>query len=230
MAEELIALWQAIAADPDKVRVVVLTGAGERAFCAGADLKERQGMSQQAWHRQHEKFEAMAHAIMTSPRPVIAALNGAAMGGGLELALACDFAYAVPGARLAFTEVTLGIIPGIGGTQNLPRAAGLRRAKELLMTGRAFSGEEALQWGIVNRLCEPAELLPAALETAGRIAANAPLAVAAARQAATEGLGQPLEAALALELELYNTLIDTDDRREGISAFNEKRPPHFKGR
>jgi len=229
MAEELIALWQAIAADPDKVRVVVLTGAGERAFCAGADLKERQGMSQQAWHRQHEKFEAMAHAIMTSPRPVIAALNGAAMGGGLELALACDFAYAVPGARLAFTEVTLGIIPGIGGTQNLPRAAGLRRAKELLMTGRAFSGEEALQWGIVNRLCEPAELLPATLETAGRIAANAPLAVAAARRAASEGLGRPIEAALALELELYNTLIDTDDRREGISAFNEKRPPRFKG-
>jgi enoyl-CoA hydratase/carnithine racemase len=230
MAEELIAVWRDLSAATDEVRVVVLTGAGGRAFCAGADLKERQGMSEDDWRHQHEKFETMAAAIMTSPVPVIAAVNGAAMGGGLELALACDFAYAVPHARFAFTEVTLGIIPGIGGTQNLPRAAGLRRAKELLMTGRAFTGEEALEWGIVNRLCEPAELLADALKTAERIAANAPLAVAAARRATSEGQGKPLAAALALELDCYNALVDTEDRHEGIAAFNEKRAPRFKGR
>ena len=230
MAEELVALWRGLATRGDEVRCVVLTGAGSRAFCAGADLKERLDMSDEAWRRQHRAFETMAAAIMDSAPPTIAAVNGAAMGGGCELVLACDFAYAAANARFAFPEVTLGIIPGIGGTQNLPRAVGLRRAREMLTTGRALSAEDALDWGLVNRLCAPEALLDEALATARRIAANAPLAVAQARRAAAAGLDRPLKEGLALELDCYNSLVDSVDRREGIRAFNEKRKPDFKGR
>jgi enoyl-CoA hydratase/carnithine racemase len=230
MAEELVALWRGLADRADEVRCLVLTGAGRRAFCAGADLKERLDMSEAAWRRQHRAFEDMAAAIMESALPSIAAVNGAAMGGGCELVLACDFAYAASNARFAFPEVTLGIIPGIGGTQNLPRAVGLRRAREMLTTGRALSAEDALAWGLVNRLCPPETLLEEALATAGRIAANAPLAVAEARRAAADGLDLPLKEGLTLELERYYSLIDTEDRHEGVRAFNEKRKPDFKGR
>ncbi|MDJ0610143.1 MAG: enoyl-CoA hydratase-related protein [Kiloniellales bacterium] len=230
MAEELVNLWQGLAGAGDDIRVVVLTGRGDRAFCAGADLKERKGMSEGAWRRQHQIFEAMAYAIMESPLPTIAAVNGAAFGGGLELVLACDFAYASTSARFAFTEVTLGIIPGIGGTQNLTRAVGPGRARELLMTGAPFGAEDALSWGLINRLYAPEDLLDATLRTAAKIAGNAPLAVAAVRRAAAGALDLPLKKGLALELERYYTLIDTDDRREGIAAFNEKRLPRFKGR
>ena len=230
MAEEMVALWQGLAEAGDDLRAVVLTGRGDRAFCAGADLKERHGMTEADWEKQHRTFEAMAYGIMDSPLPTIAAVNGAAFGGGLELLLACDFAYASTSARFAFTEVTLGIIPGIGGTQNLTRVLGPAQAREVLMTGAPFGAEEALSWGLVNRLCTPEALLPAALETAGKIAANAPLAVSAVRQAAAGALDRPLKEGLALELEQYYTLIDTEDRHEGIAAFNEKRKPHFKGR
>ena len=230
MAEELVSLWRSIEQMDPSARVIVLTGEGSRAFSAGADLKERQGMSEEVWTKQHEVFEAMADAIMKSPVPVIAAVNGAAIGGGLEIVLACDFAYAVPEARFAFTEVTLGIIPGIGGTQNLPRAVGLRRARELLITARRFSAEEAHAWGMINQICSAAELIHVALETARGIAANAPLAVAAAREAANGGYDKPLRDGIALELACYYRLIDTDDRNEGIAAFNEKRTPRFRGR
>jgi enoyl-CoA hydratase/carnithine racemase len=230
MAEEMVALWRGLAERPEAARCIVLTGAGSRAFCAGADLKERLDMSEEAWRRQHRAFEDMAAAIMESALPTIAAVNGAAMGGGCELVLACDFAYAAPDARFAFPEVTLGIIPGIGGTQNLPRAVGLRRAREMLTTGRALGAEDALAWGLVNRLCAPEALLDEALATARRIAANAPLAVAQARHAAAAGMDRPLKDGLALELECYYSLIDSDDRHEGVRAFNEKRKPDFKGR
>ena len=230
MAEELVDLWQGLSGAGDELRVVVLTGRGDRAFCAGADLKERRGMSEAAWRRQHQVFEAMAYAIMESPLPTIAAVNGAAFGGGLELVLACDFAYASTSARFAFTEVTLGIIPGIGGTQNLTRVVGPGRARELLTTGAPFGAEDALSWGLINRLYAPEDLLDAALKTAGKIAGNAPLAVAAVRRAAAGALDLPLKDGLALELERYYTLIDTEDRHEGIAAFNEKRPPRFRGR
>lgn len=230
MAEELVDLWQGLAGAGDDLRVVVLTGGGDRAFCAGADLKERRGMSEAAWEKQHRIFEAMAGGIMESPLPIIAAVNGAAFGGGLELLLACDFAYASTAARFAFTEVTLGIIPGIGGTQNLTRVLGPARAKEVLMSGAPFGAEDALSWGLINRLYAPEALLDAALETAGKIAANAPLAVAEVRRAAAGALDRPLKEGLALELERYYTLIDTEDRHEGVAAFNEKRKPLFKGR
>ncbi|HEY6720353.1 MAG TPA: enoyl-CoA hydratase-related protein, partial [Burkholderiales bacterium] len=159
-----------------------------------------------------------------------AAVNGAAYAGGLELVLMCDFAYASKAAKFALTEVSIGIMPGGVGTQTLPRAVGERRAKELILAARPFSAEEALAWGVVNRLCEPGKLLEEALEAAGRIASHAPLAVAQARRAIRDGLQVDLASGLHLEIEAYNRLVGTADRREGIRAFIEKRRPKFRGR
>jgi enoyl-CoA hydratase len=229
MAEEVRSVWKHLESEPTAVRCVVLTGAGERAFCAGADLKERNRMSGADWEQQHRIFEAMSYGIMNSPVPTIAAVNGAAVGGGLELLLACDFACAVPGARLAFPESRLGFMPGVGGTQLLPRRAGLARAREILITGEGFSSDQAFDWGVVNHLYEPAELMTRVMELATSIATNAPLAVAAIRQATQGGMDLSLADALQLELRYYYALVDTDDRKEGILAFNEKRKPVFKG-
>lgn len=230
MMRELLDLWSGLDACGDAPRCVVLTGAGARAFCAGADLKERNFMTETQWQAQHDIIERQYQALINCPVPVIAAVNGHAFGGGLELLLACDFAYAVKGARFALTEVTLGIMPGAGGTQSLARTAGERRAKEIILTGKPFGASEALDWGIVNALCEPADLMPAVLATAARIAANAPLAVRAARRAIHGGLPMSLEDGMRFEIECYNTLVATEDRIEGIAAFNEKRKPQFKGR
>ena len=230
MGQELLDLWTRLSADAGEARCVVITGAGEQAFCAGADLKERKGMTSEAWHSQHELFERAFWTLGDLPLPVIAAVNGPAYAGGFELALMCDFIYAARTARFALTEVSLGIMPGAGGTQNLPRAVGERRAKEIILTARPFSAEEATQWGLVNRLCEPGELLTAALETAATIAANAPLAVKQAKKSIRYGTQMELRTAYRFEVEAYNQLVDTEDRREGISAFNEKRKPNFTGR
>ena len=229
MGRELHELWTRLTAEPGETRCVVLTGSGERAFCAGADLKERDGMAQAAWQVQHELFERGFTALMELPLPVIAAVNGHAYGGGLETALACDFIYAARGARLALSEVRLGIMPGGGGTQNLPRAVGERRAKELILTAKAFTADEGAQWGLINRVCDPASLLPEALETAKAIAENAPLSVRQAKRSIHYGLQMDLLTGYRFEIEAYNRLVDTDDRREGVKAFNEKRKPGFKG-
>jgi enoyl-CoA hydratase/carnithine racemase len=170
LGHELTAVFEDVAAAPSRHGAVVLTGAGDRVFCAGADLKERRGMSEESWVDQHLVFERMMRAIIDCPVPTIAAVNGAAYAGGCEIMLSCDFAYASRTARFALTEITIGIMPGGAGTQTLPRTIGERRAKELILTGRPFSAEEALRWGVVNRLCEPAELLPAALATAAALA------------------------------------------------------------
>jgi enoyl-CoA hydratase/carnithine racemase len=153
-----------------------------------------------------------------------------AFGGGLEMALCCDFIYAASTARFALPEVTLGIMPGAGGTQNLPRAVGARRAKEILLTGRPFTAQEGLEWGLVNRVCEPDALLPAALETAARIAGNAPLATRQIKQSVAIGGQMDIASALMFEIEVYNRLVPTEDRREGVAAFNEKRKPVYRGR
>lgn len=229
MAEELLAVWEGPAADTE-TRCTVVTGTGERAFCAGADLRERDGMSEGDWARQHDLFERMAYALMDCPNPIIAAVNGAAYAGGFELVLASDFAYGVPTARFALTEVTLGLIPGIGGTQNLPRAVGLRRAKEILLTGRPFSAEQAHDWGVLNRVCDRETLLTEALATARQIAGNAPLAVRQVMRAVDQGADMALPEARRHEIACYNPLVDTEDRKEGIAAFNQKRKPVFKGR
>ena len=230
MGKEQVDLWARLTAEPGTTRCVVLTGAGERAFCAGADLKERDGMTEAVWRAQHEIFERAFVALVECPVPVIAAVNGHAFGGGLEMALCCDFAYAVPSARFALLEVSLGIMPGGMGTQNLPRAVGERRAKELILTARPFSAAEALEWGILNRLCEPGKLLDEALATAQAIAANAPLSVRQAKKSIHYGLQMDLLTGYRFEIEAYNRLVDTEDRREGVKAFNEKRKPNFEGK
>lgn len=230
MGRDMLDLWTRLTADAADVRCIVLTGAGDRAFCSGGDLKERNGMTRAAWQAQHEIFERSYWTLMDLPVPVIAAVNGHAYAGGLETLLACDFAYAVRTARFALTEVTIGIMPGGGGTQNLPRAVGERRAKEIILTGRPFTADEAQQWGILNRVCEPGELMPATMETARVIAANAPLSVRQAKTSIRYGLQMELKTAFRFEVEAYNRLIDTEDRTEGIRAFNEKRKPVFRGR
>jgi enoyl-CoA hydratase/carnithine racemase len=228
MGRDQLDLWTRLAAEPGGVRCVVLTGAGERAFCAGGDLKERDGMTEGAWREQHELFERMFVALMELPLPVIAAVNGHAFGGGMELALACDFIYAARNARFALSEVSLGIMPGGCGTQNLPRAAGERRAKELILTAQPFSAEQGYEWGVVNRVCE--SVLAEALATAERIAANAPLAVRQAKKSVHYGLQTDLLTGYRFEIEAYNQLVGTEDRHEGVRAFNEKRKPRFRGK
>ena len=230
MGRDLLAFFDDINSAPAQARSIVLSGAGERAFCAGGDLKERNGMTDEAWQDQHLLFERMVRAFIGCPVPVIGAVNGAAYAGGCELALCCDFIYAADTARFALTEVTLGIMPGAGGTQSLPRAVGERRAKEIILTGRPFSAQEAYQWGMVNRLCTPGNVVEEALETARRIADNAPISVRQAKHAIHFGMQVDLASGMMLEIEAYNRMIPTADRREGIASFNEKRKPRFQGR
>jgi enoyl-CoA hydratase/carnithine racemase len=161
---------------------------------------------------------------------VIAAVNGVAFGGGCEMALCCDFIYASTTATFALPEVTRGIMPGAGGTQNLPRAVGERRAKELILSGKPFTAREAHEWGMVNAVYEPTELMPRVLETARTIAANAPISVRQAKKAIHQGLQTDLVSGLLIEVQAYERMISTEDRHEGVRAFNEKRKPQFKGR
>lgn len=228
MARDVLTLFQDLILDPANWRCVILTGEG-KAFCAGGDLKERNGMTDAAWQAQHVLFEQAFYTLMDCPIPVIAAVNGAAYGGGCEFALACDFIHAAENARFALTETRLGIIPGCGGTQNLPRAVGARRAKELILTGRPFTAGEAETWGMVNRVVPLAELEASALDTAAAIAAGGPIAVRQAKRAIGLGIETDLKTGLALEVEAYNRTIPTADRREGVAAFNEKRPARFTG-
>ena len=230
MGHDLLAFFEAVNADPLACRAIVVTGAGDKAFCAGGDLKERQGMTDETWAAQHLLFERMIRGFIGCPVPVIGAINGAAYAGGCELALCCDFLYAAETARFALTEVTLGIMPGAGGTQNLPRAVGERRAKEIILTGRPFSAKEAHEWGMVNRLWTPDRLIDEALATARQIADNAPISVRQAKHAIHFGLQMDLASAMMFEIEAYNRMVPTADRREGIASFNEKRKPRFTGR
>jgi len=230
MAEELRDLWSELYVEPADLRCVVLTGSGDRAFCAGGDLKERNAMSDAAWQRQHAIFEQMMRAMMQCPLPIIAAVNGAAFGGGCELVLGADFAYAARHARFALTEVTLGIMPGAMGTQNLPRAVGLRRAKEIILSGRPFSAAEALAWGLVNRVCDGTALLDEVLDTARTIAANAPIAVRQAKKSIAAASALDPHSGYAFEIEAYNRMVSSADRLEGVRAFNERRKPKFQGR
>ena len=230
MGRDLVQYFEEVALDPKSLRCIVLTGAGDKAFCAGGDLKERRGMTDEAWSRQHVIFERMVRALIDCPIPIIGAVNGAAYGGGCEIAGACDFLYAADSARFALTEVTLGIMPGGGGTQTLPRAVGERRAKELILTGKPFTAAQARDWGLVNEVFPLSDLLPEALATASRIARNAPISTRQAKLAIHRGLQLSLRDGLALEIEAYNRMVPTEDRREGVLAFNEKRPPNFKGR
>lgn len=213
-----------------EIRAVILTGAGDKAFCAGADLKERSAMSEPEVRAFLGGLRRAFRAIETSGTVYIAALNGSALGGGTELALACDLRIAAPAAELGLTEVRLGIIPGGGGTQRLPRLIGPGRAKDMILTGRRLNSAEAFAIGLVQRLAPEGRLLEVALAVAGQIADNAPLAVAAAKRAVDQGLGLDLDAALAVEQEQYETVLRSEDRLEGLRAFAEKRRPLWRGR
>ncbi len=230
MVRDLYQLFEQISLASEPVRCIILTGAGTRAFCAGADLKERKGMDDAAWTRQHLEIERMARAIKDCPIPIIGAVNGAAFGGGCEIACLLDFLYASDTARFALPETGLGIIPGAGGTQTLPRAVGARRAKEIILSGQPFGAAEALEWGLVNKVFAAQELLPATTRAAQKIAANAPVAVKQAKQAVDRGGQMSLADGLAFEIEAYHRTVPTQDRREGVLAFNEKRTPKFEGR
>jgi enoyl-CoA hydratase len=229
MGLDLMEVFEALAIELEGLRAVIITGSGEKAFCAGGDLKERNGMTDASWQAQHAIFERMVRAMMGCPIPLIAAVNGAAYGGGCEIAAASDFVYAATHARFALTEVTLGIMPGTGGTQNLARAIGERRAKELILSGLPFTSAEAEAWGLVNRVVEPADLLETTFAIVRRIAANGPIAVRQAKQAIHRGMQMSVWDGLAYEIEAYNRLVPTEDRREGVRAFNEKRKPVFRG-
>jgi enoyl-CoA hydratase len=230
MGLDLLAVFDGFCAAPNQQRCIVITGAGPKAFCAGGDLKQRNGMTDEMWQDQHLIFERMIRAMMGCPVPVIAAVNGAAYAGGLEISLCADFIYAAEHARFALTEVTLGIMPGAGGTQNLPRAVGARRAKEILLTGRPFSVQQAFEWGMVNRICKPDTLVNEALETAAVIAGNAPISTRQIKQSVNMGLNTDVQTGMMFEIEAYNRMVPTGDRREGILAFNEKRKPVYRGR
>lgn len=229
MGLDTLDLWTRLTADAGGLRCAILTGAGNRAFCAGGDLKQRNGMDDAAWRAQHEIFERAFVALLECPIPVIAAVNGHAFGGGLENALACDFVYAVRTARFALTEVRLGIMPGGGGTQTLARAVGERRAKELILRAQAFDAEQAHRWGLVNQLSEPGKVLDDALAAAREIAANAPLSVRQAKKSIHWGLQTDIATGYRFEIEAYNRLVVSEDRHEGVRAFNEKRKPQFRG-
>jgi enoyl-CoA hydratase len=230
MGLDMMHVFERLQIEQDGLRIVVVTGAGEKAFCAGGDLKQRRGMTDEQWMSQHAIFERKLRAVMACPLPVMAAVNGAAYGGGCELVAACDFVYASKTARFALTEVTLGIMPGAGGTQNLPRAMGTRRAMEVILTGAPFTAEQGEAWGLINKVTAPDKLMEEALTTARRIAANAPISVRQAKQSVLRGSQMSIWDGLAFEIEAYNRMVPTEDRREGVLAYNEKRKPNFRGR
>jgi enoyl-CoA hydratase len=226
---ELTAAMQQLDAD-STIRAVILTGAGNKAFIAGGDIKEMQSLDKAGAKTFSRAGQDLIVTMERMRKPILAAVNGYALGGGLELALACDFIYASDTARLGLPEVTLGVLPGFGGTQTLPRTIGPARAKELIFSGRILTASEALEWGLVNVVYSGEELLEKTLETARRIAANAPVAVANARQAIHRGLERPTEAGLKIENELFSDLFETEDRQEGLQAFLQKRKAGFQGR
>ena len=213
------------------VRAIVVTGSGEKAFCAGADLKERRGMSENDVRLQVELYRSELGVLDRSPKPVVAALNGVAFGGGLELALMCDLRVAAAHVEVALPETTLGIIPGAGGTQRLPRVVGEARAKEMILLGRRVGATEALAWGLVNRVSpEGTNVVDDAVAYIAPIADGAPIAQAAALESIDRSFDTTLELGLELEKVSYDKVLVSDDRREALVAFSEKRRPRFTGK
>ncbi len=217
--------------DDGAIRAIVVTGSGEQAFCAGADLKERQGMSLDDVRAQLGLYRSQLGVLDTSPKPVVAALNGVAFGGGLELALICDMRVAAPHVELALPETSLGIIPGAGGTQRLPRIVGEARAKEMILLCRRLKADEALAWGLVNRVSPTGtNVLDDTLAWLEPVSRGAPIALSAALRALDGSFDVTLEQGLELERSVYDETLRSDDRTEALRAFSEKRRPVFRGR
>lgn len=212
------------------LRVLIITGAGERSFCAGTDIAELKDISPSAADRLSRRGQDLCNRVEHFPVPVIAAVNGKAVGGGCELVLACHLRIASTNAEFSLPELKLGMIPGYGGTQRLPREIGRGRAVEIMLTGKSVNAEEAFALGIVNRVVPPAELLHDTLSLAKQIASLSPLSIRACLKAVNEGLELPLEEGLALERELFASLFASEDVKEGTRAFLEKRKPLFLGK
>ena len=225
---ELEAAFQSLALDMD-VRVVILHSLVEGVFCAGADLKERSDMSPTEAEAFVRRLRGAFSALERLPMPVLAAIEGAALGGGLELALACDLRVAGAAAKLGLPETSLAIIPGAGGTQRLPRLIGRARAKELIFTARRFSSDEALAMGVVDRAVDAGKALETALDLARQITPNGPVALRAAKEAIDSGLDRDREGGFEVEEACYAKVLPTEDRLEGLAAFREKRKPIYRG-
>jgi enoyl-CoA hydratase len=224
----LLGVLDELGRDPD-VRAIVLTGAGEKAFVAGADISEFEGRSAVDQYRVM-KAPTVFDAVERNARPVIAAINGFCLGGGMELALACDIRIASSTAKFGQPEVNLGIIPGGGGTQRLPRVVGLGAAMRMILTGDMIDATEALRLGLVEEVTAPEELLPRAMAIADMIASRSPVAVAAAKEATRASISLPLHEGLKLETALFQLCFSSEDKAEGVKAFMEKRPASFPGR
>lgn len=229
MRAELLEVFSRLRTDED-VRVVIVTGAGERAFCAGADIREFLELLVPVRFREERKRLDFRREMDRCPQPIIAAIRGFALGGGLELALACDIRVAAEDAQLGLTEINLAIIPGGGGTQRLPRLVGRGKALELILTGARVPAGEALRIGLVERVVPVADLMQTARELARAIAAKAPIALRFAKEAVVGGLELPLADGFRLENDLATLLRTTDDRVEGARAFVEKRQARWAGR
>jgi enoyl-CoA hydratase len=219
----------------DRTLVGVILQGSEKAFCAGVDTSEFKYADNERFdvyraRKRTRKTLQMMRFVMGYTKPVITVVEGFALGGGLELAMSGDLIVCGEGAQLGLPEVKIGIMPGAGGTQTLPRVVGERRAKEIILAGKPFTAEQAREWGILNRVCTKEELWPAVMETATAIAGNAPLSVRQAKKSIHFGLQMDIRTALRFEIEAYNQLVGTEDRVEGIRSFNEKRRPVFKGR
>jgi enoyl-CoA hydratase/carnithine racemase len=212
------------------VRCVIITGAGEKSFCAGADLKERVTLGPEEVKKFIITIRNLLTSIQNLPIPVISAVNGVALGGGTEVALASDIRIASENASMGLTEARLAIIPGGGGTQRLPRIIGVAKAKELIFTGRRVDAKEALQIGLVNKVAKPENLLDECMEMADMIAQTGPIAVEMAKYAIDKGIETDLATGLAIESNAYRVTIPTEDRVEGLTAFREKRKPVYKGK
>lgn len=228
-ARELLAALEELELD-DNVFAAVLTAAGDRAFCVGADLKERKTMNREEMKKQRALFVKTFTAVAQFPKPLVAAVNGFALGGGCEFALCCDFIVASENATFGLPEVGLAIIPGGGGTQLLPRVIGRTRAKELIFTGRRIPAKEAYRLGLVNHVVAPQSLMEKTMEIMQEITKNGPIALQQAKRSINLGVELELNTALALEAECYNVCLSTEDRDEGLKAFNEKRKPVYRAR
>jgi enoyl-CoA hydratase len=229
MTRQLDSALDELAAD-DGIRAVILAGAGERAFCAGSDVKEFEQLSGRVAQGKLLLEKLVYRKLAELPMPTIAAIDGDALGGGLELALCCDIRVAAQGARFGMPEVRLGVIPGSGGTQRLPRVVGPARAKEMILVGELIDASEAQRIGLVNRVVAPGQARPAALEMASKIAQRGPLAVREAKRLLDRALDLDLDAGMAAELDASHRVFSSQDMLEGARAFFEKRPPTFTGR
>ena len=229
MATAIAAEFRKLAADP-VVRVAVLAAEGDRAFCVGADLKERGRLDRDGWLDNRERIRDMFASIREASVPTIASVFGYALGGGFELALSCDLLVAADDSVFGLPEATVGIVPGGGGTQLLARRCGVARAKDLIFTGRRLPVEEALAWGVANRVVPRDELDEATADLAAQVLRASPVAVRKAKSAIDDGFGSPLGDAIEIEDAAWRAALDSTDRAEGVAAFNEKREPRWTNR